>query len=231
MIPTAETTDMTVISGRVVPGGVARAIRFISANLAANVSIHAIAAAAGLPERTLRRHFRCFTGEAPMAFHRNLRLEAVRRTFQSNESVKDVTSVAVSHGFTHFGQFAAQYKQRFGELPSDTLRKNRGPASASRPHVVRETVALTVLPFGADGSGETVLAGATPDGVISVLGRMKWLEVLAADGPATAGSVMPGRSIAPRTRYVVRGHVRSIGGRMQVTVRLFEGATGTSHLG
>jgi adenylate cyclase len=224
--PDTETTDTAIISGRMVPAGVARAIRFMQDNLAANVSVRAIAAAAGLPERTLRRQFRRFTGEAPIAFHRNLKLEAARRSLRSAEGAADVTTVALWYGFGHFGQFAAQYKRHFGELPSDTLRRSRESALALPPHVAHETVTLTILPFVADEPGGMVLAGATTDGLISALGRMRWLDVLVTDGPAPGGSVMPVRSVPFRTRYVIRGHVRAIGGRMQVAVRLSEHVTG-----
>jgi TolB-like protein len=225
-MPTAEITDARIISGQVVPSGVSRAIRFMRDNLAANVSIRTIALAAGVSERTLRRQFRHFTGESPIAFHRNLRLEAARRSLRSAGKHTAVTTVACSHGFGHFGQFAVQYKRRFGELPSDTLRMSRETALLPPPRVARDSLTITVLSFAGDGSAETALAGAMTDGVISALGRMRWLDVLgteipAAFGPATRDSLVP-----YRTRYIVHGHVRSIGARMLVTVQLFERATG-----
>jgi AraC-like DNA-binding protein len=36
-----------------------------------------------------------------------------------------VTAVALRWGFGHLGQFAADYRARFGELPSETLRRAR----------------------------------------------------------------------------------------------------------
>src|SRR3954466_15978057 len=91
--PAAEITHTTATFGHVVPVGVARAIRFMRDNLAANTSIHAIAAAAGRSEPSLRRQFRRFTGESPVAFHRNLRFDAARRTLQLHEKTADVTTV------------------------------------------------------------------------------------------------------------------------------------------
>jgi hypothetical protein len=35
-----------------------------------------------------------------------------------------VTQVAIDHGVTHFGRFAAQYRELFGENPS--LSRSRG---------------------------------------------------------------------------------------------------------
>ena len=39
--------------------------------------------------------------------------------FRSGQSV---TEVAYAHGFEHLGRFSAYYRERFGELPSDTVR-------------------------------------------------------------------------------------------------------------
>ena len=36
-----------------------------------------------------------------------------------------VTDVATRFGFSHFGRFSQQYRHRFGETPSSTLRRAR----------------------------------------------------------------------------------------------------------
>ena len=63
-------------SASTLPRGVLRAIQFMRENLKARLSIGAVAIASGLSERSLRRQFRCFSGQSPAAFHRGLRLEA-----------------------------------------------------------------------------------------------------------------------------------------------------------
>ena len=37
-----------------------------------------------------------------------------------------VTTVAMRWGFGHLGQFAAAYRERYGELPSTTLQRQLG---------------------------------------------------------------------------------------------------------
>ena len=46
------------------------------------------------------------------------------------EEVAAVTAVAVACGFDNPGHFAGNYRLAFGELPSQTLTKVKGPAAA-----------------------------------------------------------------------------------------------------
>jgi len=92
-----------------VPSVVSRAIRFIKNNLTARVAMTEVSTVSGVSQRTLRRQFKRFTGQAPLAFHRNLRLDAAHRILKSRGNV-DVTTVAAECGFIHFGQFAARYR-------------------------------------------------------------------------------------------------------------------------
>jgi adenylate cyclase len=214
---------------RVVPRAVARAIGLMRENLAHPLGIDAIVAVAGVPERTLRRQFKRFTGQSPTAYHRNMRLEAARSSLRSNSFDAEVTATAAKHGFDHFGRFAARYRRRFGELPSNTLRNACVTVMVPPPLATRELLTLTVLPFACDGdaAGETALAGALTDRVISVLGRMRWLDVMGTDTIGVREGVGPDRTVVPfDTRYAVRGRVRIINGRVQVAVRLYDAGSG-----
>ena len=84
-----------------------------------------IAIAAGMSGRSLRRQFQRFTGQSPIAFHRNLRLEAARHALCDNHTKTDITTAAGMHGFSHLSHFTGQYRRRYGELPSATLRAVR----------------------------------------------------------------------------------------------------------
>ncbi len=83
-------------------------------------------------ERTLQNAFRQRFGTTPAAFLKARRLAAVYAMLRSNgEANASVGDIAAQYGFWHSGQFAADYKRSFGELPSDTLnrtasRKNGG---------------------------------------------------------------------------------------------------------
>lgn len=73
----------------------------------------------GVSERTLRLAFRERYGLGPMAYYKRLRLNAVRDHLQSQEHL-GVAAAARRFGFHHLGNFAADYRRLFGELPSAT---------------------------------------------------------------------------------------------------------------
>ena len=108
------------------PRDVKRAADYIEARLDTPLTLAEIAAAAGVPGRTLRHHFRRFKGLAPMAYVRKLRLERVRRDLEAGEAALSVTDVARRWGFDHLGRFAGEYRKSFGVAPSATLRLARG---------------------------------------------------------------------------------------------------------
>lgn len=85
--------------------------------------------AAGVSERTLEYAFKEVMGLAPVAYLVRLRLHRVRQALLAAPWGSTTVSVeALNWGFWHFGEFTRAYKECFGELPSDTLR--REPASS-----------------------------------------------------------------------------------------------------
>ena len=203
------------------PRGVAAAIRFMQRNLARPLTAGEIAAAASTSERSLRRQFQHFTGQSPVAFHRHLRLEAVRHTLCDNDAKTDITTAAGIHGFSHLSHFTDQYRRRYGELPSTTLRALREEALPLSSHAINEPVSLIVLPFIGTHSA---FAETMTDRVISALARTRWLNVLSPDSDLPAASDM---RVAPaRARYAVRGRVQRFGERVQAVIRLIDVTTG-----
>jgi transcriptional regulator GlxA family with amidase domain len=57
-----------------------------------------------------------------MKYLRNVRLDRVRHELLERAPGIGVTEVAHRWGFMQLGRFANAYQQRFGELPSETLR-------------------------------------------------------------------------------------------------------------
>jgi transcriptional regulator GlxA family with amidase domain len=79
-----------------------------------------------LSVRTLHATFQQELGESPMSYLRRLRLDHVRaELMRAHPADVQVTEVALRWGFLHQSRFAQQYRERFGELPRDTLRERR----------------------------------------------------------------------------------------------------------
>ena len=81
--------------------------------------------AAAVSERTLQYAFKKVMGMTPVAYLTRLRLHRVRHALRTaSQASTTVTAEALRWGFWHFGDFSRAYKDCFGELPSDTLRRN-----------------------------------------------------------------------------------------------------------
>jgi AraC-like DNA-binding protein len=116
----------------IAPGDVKRAIDYIEANLGNTICVSDIIRAAGVPGRTLFAHFRDFKGFTPMQYLRNTRFYKVRQALLRAEPDDSITDIALGVGFSHMGRFSCEYRQRFGESPSETLKRPRRTTSISR---------------------------------------------------------------------------------------------------
>jgi AraC family ethanolamine operon transcriptional activator len=86
--------------------------------------------ATGLSERTLQYAFQEVMGMSPLAYLTRLRLHRVRQALRmATQGSTTVSAEALNWGFWHFGDFSRAYKDCFGELPSETLRR---PADGTR---------------------------------------------------------------------------------------------------
>jgi AraC-like DNA-binding protein len=106
------------------PASTRRARDFIHAQAASNPSVADIAAAAGVGARALARGFDKHLGVSPLRYLQQVRLDRVRDALLAGGAAT-VTRVAMDWGFLQLGQFAASYRKRFGESPSETLRRAR----------------------------------------------------------------------------------------------------------
>ncbi len=91
----------------------------------------------GASVRTLRRGFQERFGVSPKAYLLAQRLGGARRDLRSADQRPLVTDVANSWGFWHMGQFAADYRAMFGELPSQTLGGNAEERALKDPTTTR----------------------------------------------------------------------------------------------
>jgi len=64
---------------------------------------------------------------SPIRYLRTARYEKVREALHRAEPGENVTEIAARWGFNHLGRFSVDYRRRFGENPSSTLRQRREP--------------------------------------------------------------------------------------------------------
>ena len=113
------------------PAYLQRAVTFIAANSPEPLPANDIAAASGVSRRTVQAAFKTHYGSTVMGFVRRCRLEhANRELLAANAMATNVTTIALMSGFQHLSRFSSAYRQRFGEYPSETLRRR---PSAGRP--------------------------------------------------------------------------------------------------
>lgn len=104
------------------PRSVRRAQEFMHGHAAEPASLADLCAQLGVSARALQAAFRQHTGQSPMAYWRDLRLDRARAALQGGTAGTSVSRAAMDHGFLHLGHFAAHYHRRFGETPAQTLR-------------------------------------------------------------------------------------------------------------
>ena len=107
------------------PYYVRRAEEYIHAHAGEQVSIADVAEHAGVSISALYSGFKNFRDTSPAALLKSIRLQRVRAELLEGASRDEtVTGVAMRWGFTHLGHFTAAYKHKFGEAPSQTLRRS-----------------------------------------------------------------------------------------------------------
>lgn len=107
------------------PWQIRAAEEFMRASAHLPISLGDVCQAAGVNARTLQDSFQKRRGCTPMEFLRNTRMDAVRSALVEPEEATSVTGEATRWGFLHFGRFSKEYQIKFGELPSETLRRGR----------------------------------------------------------------------------------------------------------
>lgn len=105
---------------------VKRAEAYIRENYRDIITPDDIAAVVRVTPRTLYNGFNRLYETTPMGYLKSIRLEEARKCLKKAGHGDTVTRIAMSCGITHLGRFSCEYKELFGETPSQTLKKNRG---------------------------------------------------------------------------------------------------------
>jgi AraC-like DNA-binding protein/tetratricopeptide (TPR) repeat protein len=196
------------------PRGVRRALDAMRANVSRDWSVVDLAAAAGVSSRTLQRQFKMFLGKTPGTTLRDLRFDCARRELlQSSPEVK-VMDLALRCGFAHCGRFSIEYRRRYGETPSQTLKRQAvfTGVLATMPSIFvssRDRLTLVLEPIE-----------ASPEN-----GEIARLVADELDTALTRAGVTVSRQ--PRAaRYRLTGVMRGWSWQTRLTLRLIESDTG-----
>lgn len=97
--------------------------RYIKSHFKEPITTGDISKAVGTSQRNLSAAFRKYRGVSPISYVTNLRYENVHKALRKAEPEDTVSRIAMEYGFYQLGRFSAEYKNRYGELPSATLKK------------------------------------------------------------------------------------------------------------
>ncbi len=110
---------------QVAPGLVRRAEEYMRAHLEEAISILDLLRISTCSRSVLFSAFRNARGYTPMEFLTEQRLQSAREKLLKAHPEASVSSIALDCGFMNLGRFSQTYSKRFGEYPSETLRKGR----------------------------------------------------------------------------------------------------------
>jgi AraC-like DNA-binding protein len=96
---------------------------FIEANWRDAITIERLTTEAGVSSRAIFRAFERSRGYSPMAFAKAVRLKRAREILMSGDPAVTVLATAFNCNFASPGHFAREYRETFGELPSETLAR------------------------------------------------------------------------------------------------------------
>jgi AraC-like DNA-binding protein len=105
------------------PRAVRRAAEAMRAEPERPFTVADLAAVAGVSRRSLQQGFQRYVGMSPMTYLREVRLGRAHDELRYGDAADmSVAEIAYRYGFLHLGRFAALYRRRYGESPSQTLR-------------------------------------------------------------------------------------------------------------
>ncbi len=107
-------------AGNPLPHYIRKATDYIHFNYESSIQLEDIANHTGYSVRSLVEGFRKFVGTSPKKYLTEVRLSAARQKLLDPDCADSVTDIAFMAGFTQLGRFSGLYRDKFGELPSQT---------------------------------------------------------------------------------------------------------------
>lgn len=214
MIAQDEISSGMPSAAAVLPRAVRRALDFMQAGFERDIGIAELAAAAGLSTRALQRQFRTFLGKSPHEALRVIRFDGALRQLLLGKPGTRVMDVAAACGFPHFGRFSIEYRRRYGETPSQTLKRQAMFCNAVTSQLQMfsggaERPTMSIGPIETAGGHDEAVRGIA-DEIATALARA------GVAATAQAGSA----------RYHLAGTIRGSGPQARLIFRLIDRETG-----
>jgi AraC-like DNA-binding protein len=161
------------------PRGVRRALQVIHANVGQRQNVSQLADVAGVSARTLQRQFMDFLGKSPHAVWQDVGLEQARHELLQGARGDRIADVALRCGFAHFGRFSREYRRRYGETPSCTLKRQARfvadfPSRLTVLAPSRDQPTMVLVPLeteAEDGAAAKALARNLADDLVTAVTR------------------------------------------------------------
>ncbi len=97
--------------------------RYIQERYHQEITLEQLVEHANVSERTLLEGFKRYREVSPMKLLKLMRLDYVHLALKEADPARsNVTDLALASGFSQLGKFSTEYKERFGESPSQTLK-------------------------------------------------------------------------------------------------------------
>ena len=107
------------------PEHVRRLEDYLAAHASEPIDMVTLTGISGLSGATIHRAFRKHRGYTPMQFLQDQRMRLARQRLLFSAPTDSVSRIAMECGFFHLGRFAAEYRRRFNENPSQTFMRAR----------------------------------------------------------------------------------------------------------
>jgi len=101
-----------------------RALRMLESLEDSTIRAEDLCQATGASERTIRNVFNDYLGMSPHRYLMLHRLHAIRAAIRCAGPSETLTSICSRYGVWDFGRLSRQYREHFGDSPSQTLRNN-----------------------------------------------------------------------------------------------------------
>ncbi|MDB5992957.1 MAG: AraC family transcriptional regulator [Pseudomonas sp.] len=122
-LPHNYSADLQADARVPLPHHVKKARDYIETHLNEPISLAMLSELCGVSVRTLQNGFSQFLQQAPVQYIRDRRLAVIHDALKHGRAGETVTDILLRHGINSFGHFSSAYRQRYGCLPSDTLRR------------------------------------------------------------------------------------------------------------